>query len=77
MGTPGSELATKYSIKGISTEGGAPSPIFLQVRILKDFKCRVLEVFILKGLEVSFLEVRILKELGAFWLWREEKGGIW
>jgi hypothetical protein len=53
------------------------------VRILKDFKSFVLEVFILKGLEASFLEVRILKELEAFWLLQggkrrnsvSEKGG--
>jgi hypothetical protein len=46
------------------------------VRILKDFKCCVLEVFILKGLWAGFSEVRILKELGGFWVWREERGGI-
>jgi hypothetical protein len=33
------------------------------VRILKGFKCRVLEVRILKKLEARFSEVRILKSL--------------
>ena len=42
---------------------GAPSPVFSEVFILKEFKCCVLEVRILKGLEVCFSEVRILKEL--------------
>jgi hypothetical protein len=33
------------------------------VRILKDFKSNVLEVFIAKGLQADFAEVRILKRL--------------
>ena len=37
------------------------------MRILKGFKCRVLEVRILKGLWAHFAEVRILKRLGCIW----------
>jgi hypothetical protein len=42
---------------------GPPPPVFLEVFILKGFKCCVLEVRILKGLGACFSEVRILKEL--------------
>ena len=41
----------------------APTPIFLEVFILKGFKCSVLEVRIPKGLQAGFAEVRILKRL--------------
>ena len=34
------------------------------MRILKDFKSFVLEVFIAKGLRACFAEVRIVKDLG-------------
>jgi len=44
-------------------ERGPPPPVFLEVFILKEFKCCVLEVRILKGLRVYFSQVRILKEL--------------
>jgi hypothetical protein len=40
-----------------------PLPVFLKMRILKDFKCCVLELRIPKGLRVSFAEVRIVKDL--------------
>jgi hypothetical protein len=43
----------------------APPPLFLELRILKDFKSCVLELRIPKGLQANFTEVRILKELRA------------
>jgi len=43
----------------------SPLRVFAEVRILKDFKLRVLEVRIVKGLWRRFLEVRILKEIDA------------
>jgi hypothetical protein len=43
----------------------APPPGgFLEVFILKGFKCCVLEVRILNGLRARFGEVRIVKEIG-------------
>jgi hypothetical protein len=44
-------------------EEGCLHPVFLQLRILKDFKCRVLKLRILKGLRACFSELRILKKL--------------
>jgi hypothetical protein len=44
-------------------EEGAPLPLFLKLRILKGFKCRVLKLRILKGLWACFSEMRILKKL--------------
>ena len=49
--------------EGFGLKEGAPTPVFLEVFILKGFKCCVLEVRIPKGLGVCFSEVRILKEL--------------
>jgi hypothetical protein len=43
---------------------GAPTPVFLELHILKGFKSCVLKLRILKGLGVCFAEVRILRELG-------------
>jgi hypothetical protein len=54
------ELRLKSVLPGAE---GAPSPVFLEVLILKSFKFCVLEVRILKGLRVCFGEVRILREL--------------
>jgi hypothetical protein len=44
--------------------GGTPSPVFLQMFILKSFKSCVLKLRIPKGLGVCFAEVRILKGIG-------------
>ncbi len=45
------------------------------MRILKDFKLRVLEVRIVKELWARFLEVRILKEIDAKEREEAEKAG--
>jgi hypothetical protein len=58
------------------TRRGAPLPFFSEVRILKDFKCRVSEVRILNGLWAHFAEVRILKGLACVWPLRAETEGI-
>jgi hypothetical protein len=48
----------------LAMEGdGAPNPVFLQLHILKDFKCCFLKLRILKGLRACFSELHILKEL--------------
>jgi hypothetical protein len=44
-------------------EGALPLPVFLKVRILKEFKFCVLEMQILNALWVSFADVRNLKGL--------------
>ena len=56
-------LAQHKNCLRISREGSTPTPFFLQVWILKDFKSCVLEVRILNKLWASFAEVRILKDL--------------